>query len=184
MRSKPISVRKFSNRLSGLVQVYTGDGKGKTTAAFGLALRAAGAGLKVGIFQFIKGPRHSESTIFKSIDNITIKQCGIGRFIKGRPSPADIDAAHKGFREVRDSMVSGRYDVVILDEVNSALGADLINTDEIKQLITDKPSSVELVLTGRGYPKSLYKYADLITYMKKVKHPFDHGIMARKGIEY
>lgn len=174
-------VKRLKN---ALVHIYTGTGKGKTTAAFGLAVRAAGAGLKVCIYQFIKGSPYSENNIFDHIDMINIEQCGRGCFIKGKPGPKDIECAERGFKKACASIHSGKYDLVILDEINIALKLELIKASEVIDMIKDKPSSVELVLTGRYCPKSLLKYADLVTEMRKVKHPFDKGILARKGIEY
>ena len=167
-----------------MVHIYTGDGKGKTTAAFGLALRAAGAGLKVCIFQFIKGPDQCESAILSKAKNIKFEQCGRGLFIKGKAAGKDIDYAKKGLCDIQKRIKTGKYDMIILDEVNVALHKGLISTAEIIAMINDKPDSVELVLTGRYCPKSLYKYADLVTEMRNIKHPFDKGIKARLGIEY
>ncbi len=184
MTTKAKSAKLKRGIRKGLVHIYTGDGKGKTTAAFGLAVRASGAGLRVGIFQFIKGASYSENDIFKNIHNITIVQCGRGCFIKTHPSPEDINAALRGLRVASRNIKSGKYDLVILDEVNVALRMGLINIEDIIQLIIGKPLSLELVLTGRNCPKTLFRYADLITEMRKIKHPFDEGIVARKGIEF
>jgi cob(I)alamin adenosyltransferase len=169
---------------NGLVHIYTGSGKGKTTAAFGLALRAAGAGLKVCIYQFIKGMPYSENALFKKIKNVRIEQCGRGCFIKGLPSPKDIEYARNGLAKARKDIGSGKYDMVILDEANIALKLGLIKTEDMIEIIKRKPRGVELVLTGRYCPRTLLKYADLVTEMKKIKHPFDKGVLARKGIEY
>ncbi len=176
--------KKEITRKKGFVHIYTGDGKGKTTAAFGLAVRAAGSGLKVCIYQFMKGPAYNENIIFKKIGGITFRQCGRNCFIKGRPLHKDIAAAHKGFDEICSKLKACKYDMLILDEINVALKVGILDVDDIKRLIADRPSSLELVLTGRGCPKSLYKYADLITEMRKIKHPFDKGVWARKGIEF
>ena len=170
--------------LKGLTQIYTGDGKGKTTAALGLAVRAAGAGLKVYIYQFIKGSTCGEHKILRKIDNIKIERCGRGCFIRKKPALKDIECAARGFERARGIIKSGEYDMVILDEINTALDVGLLKTSEVLAVIREKPTSVELVLTGRYCPKSLFKYADLVTEMRKVKHPFDKGISARKGIEY
>jgi len=169
---------------NGLVQIYTGDGKGKTTAALGLAVRAVGAGLKVYIQQFIKGKPYSEISALKKLDGITLEQCGLGCFIKGRPKKKDIDAAEKGLIKAETNIVSGRFGLVILDEVNIALHLDLIELNDIIALIRNKPKHVELVLTGRSCPKKLLKYADLVTEMREVKHPYTKGIPARLGIEH
>ena len=169
---------------NGLVHIYTGTGKGKTTAAFGLALRAAGAGISVCIHQFIKGTPYSEDAIFKKIKNIRLRQCGRGCFIKGRPGPKDIACARKGLKRARNDILSGRYGMVILDEANIALKLRLIKTRDVIEIIKQRPSHVELVLTGRHCPRSLLRYADVVTEMRKIKHPFDKGVPARKGIEY
>jgi cob(I)alamin adenosyltransferase len=168
----------------GLVHIYTGTGKGKTTAAFGLALRAAGAGISVSIHQFIKGMPYSENASFRKLKNITLTQCGRGCFLKGRPGPKDIACARKGLEKARNDILSGRYGMVILDEANIALKLGLIKTRDVVEIIKQKPGHVELVLTGRHCPRSLYEHADFVTEMRKVKHPFDRGVQARKGIEY
>lgn len=168
----------------GLVHIYTGDGKGKTTAAFGLALRAAGAGLNVCIYQFIKSPCRNENKIFGNVGRIKIEQCGRGPFIRKMPAPEDIECASRGFRKACRIINSGLYDLVVLDEVNVALGIGLIKTADILAVIKKKPVFVELVLTGRRCPRSLFRHADVVTEMRKIKHPLDKGVAARRGIEY
>jgi cob(I)alamin adenosyltransferase len=170
--------------MQGYIQVYTGSGKGKTTAALGLALRAAGAGLNVFIAQFIKRGEYSEiKALERFADLITIEQFGHGRFIKGKPSPTDIEAAQKGLAKVKSVLSSGRYGVVILEEANVAVNCDLISVEEILEIIDAKPKDVELVLTGRdAHPKIIDK-ADLVTEMREVKHYFRKGVQARVGIE-
>ena len=134
----------------GYVQVYFGTGKGKTTAAIGLAIRAAGCGLKVYIAQFIKGLVYSEiKALQKFKDSITVKQYGRGCFIKNEPAEKDIEAAKQGLEHASQVILSGKYDVVILDEITIAQYFGLITTEEIIELIKSKPSHVELVLTGR-----------------------------------
>lgn len=170
--------------MKGYVQVYTGDGKGKTTAALGLSLRAAGAGLKVFIAQFIKMGEYSEIKALKRFsDHITLAQFGLGRFIKGKPSPEDIDAAQKGIEEVKSILSSGKYDIVILEEANVAVTCGLFSVQELLDIIEKKPEDVELVITGRGAAPSIIERADLVTEMKPVKHYFQKGIKARIGIE-
>lgn len=168
----------------GLVQIYTGNGKGKTTAALGLALRAAGAGLIVYIMQFIKGKTYSELKALKNVKRVKIDQCGRGCFIKKKPCKADFECAEKGLGKVRLRLASGKFDVFILDEVNVALKLGLLKTEDIIKVIKNKPLSVELVLTGRDCPAALLKHADLVTVMKEIKHPYKRGIKARFGIEY
>lgn len=170
--------------MKGYVQIYTGDGKGKTTAALGLALRAIGAGLKVYFGQFIKKGNYSEITMLKRrFPEVTVMQYGCGGFIKGRPSPKDIRAAQKGLSECQKAMLSGHYDLVIADELNSAVSAGLLGVEELLRLIDEKPDHVELVITGRGAHARVIKRADLVTEMKGRKHYFEQGVPARKGIE-
>ena len=168
----------------GYVQIYTGDGKGKSTAAFGLALRAAGAGLRVFIAQFIKGGRYSELAAFERLsDQITIKQYGRGRFIRENPAPEDIEMGQKGFDEVCRLVASGDYQVIIMDEANIAIRHGIISVDQVLGLIDSKPEQVELIITGRGADPGLVERADLVTEMCEVKHYHKEGVTARKGIE-
>lgn len=168
----------------GLVQIYTGDGKGKTSAAIGLAVRAAGAGLKVYMQQFIKGRPCSAIAALKKIPNIRVEQCGRGCFIRKHPSDGDMDCARHGLESARDAVSRGKYDVIILDEINPAIKCALVKVSEIAELIRSKPRGVELVLTGRDCPASIIRLADLVTEMKELKHPYRSGVGARRGIEY
>jgi len=168
----------------GLVQIYTGNGKGKTTASLGLALRASGAGLRVCIIQFIKGKPYSEFNAIKKIPHISIIQLGSGCFIKGKPKAKDIKCAEKGLARAEKIIKSKRFDLVILDEVNVAISIGLIKNKEVLRIILKKPRKLELILTGRKCPPSFYKYADLVTDMKEVKHPYQRGVKARRGIEF
>lgn len=169
---------------NGYIQVYTGDGKGKTTAALGLALRAAGAGLKVYIAQFIKSGDYSEiKALSRLADRITVKQFGLGRFIKAKPSPEDRAAAQKGLEAIRSALNSGHYQVVIMEEGNVAAMCGLFPVDEILAIMTQKPGDVELVITGRGADARVIDKADLVTEMKAVKHYYQDGVAARVGIE-
>ncbi len=168
----------------GYVHVYTGDGKGKTSAAFGLALRAAGAGLKVFIGQFIKGVHYSELDALKRFDDcITVKQYGRGCFIRREPSPEDCDAARRGLEEIARIVRAGEHDLVILDEANVAVFFNLFSVDDVLRLIDEKPEHVELVVTGRRADPRLIARADLVTEMREVKHYYAQGVQARKGIE-
>lgn len=170
--------------MKGYVQVYTGDGKGKTTAALGLALRAAGAGLKIFVGQFIKQMAYSEINALRRFeDQITLRQFGRGCFIRGTPCKEDIDAAGQALTAIRAALVSGRYDVVIADEANVAVQCGIVTEADLVSLIAARPSHVELVLTGRGAPPAVIEQADLVTEMKAIKHYYDCGIPARKGIE-
>jgi cob(I)alamin adenosyltransferase len=168
----------------GYVQVYTGNGKGKTTAAFGLAMRAAGAGLKVFIAQFVKGMTYSEIEAFERFsDLITVRQYGRGSFIRNTPKEGDIRAAWVGLEEVREVLVSGGYKLVILDEANIATHFRLFSIDDLLALIDSKPADVELVITGRYVDSRVLDRADLVTEMREVKHYYTRGVEARKGIE-
>ncbi len=168
----------------GMIHIYTGNGKGKTTAALGLALRAAGARKRVFIAQFVKGMPYAELHALRGHENITIKQFGRDCFIEKDPVEEDIVAAQKGFQEVQAIINSHQYDVIILDEIFIALYYKLIDSEELKKLITSKFHETEIVLTGRYATKDFYEIADLVTEMKKVKHYFDKGVVARLGIEY
>jgi cob(I)alamin adenosyltransferase len=170
--------------MKGYVQVYTGDGKGKTTAALGLSLRAAGAGLKVFIAQFIKMGDYSEiKALERFSDLIRVEQFGLGRFIKGKPSIEDIEAAKKGLEKVHAVLMDAQHDVVIMEEANVAVMCGLFSADDILGLIAIKPETVELIITGRGADPRIVEKADLVTEMKCIKHYYEQGIQARTGIE-
>ena len=170
--------------MKGYVQVYTGDGKGKTTAALGLALRAAGAGLKVYVAQFVKGMKYSELNILDKLsDSILLKQYGRSFFINRNPDEKDIRAAREGLEEVREIMCSGKYQVIILDEATIATHYNLFSVDELIDFIRAKPEDVELVITGRMADPRVIEAADLVTEMKEVKHYYQNGVKARDGIE-
>ncbi len=166
------------------VQVYTGNGKGKTTAALGLALRAAGAGLKVFFAQFIKGKHYSEiAALTRYADQIDVRQYGRGCFILKNPDDGDISAAHDGLEDVRRMIQSGDYSVVVLDEANVAVQYGLFTDDELLEVIDSAPKGVELIITGRYAPPKILRRADLVTEMKEIKHYYNDGVMARNGIE-
>ncbi len=169
---------------NGCVHVYTGDGKGKTTAALGLALRAAGAGFNVFIAQFIKGCRYSEiDALGRYEDRITLRQFGRGCFISGRPAEKDIEAARRGLDEACQVMAEGTHQVVILDEVNVAVQLNLLSVETLLLFLDARPPQVELILTGRGAASEVIERADLVTEMQEVKHYYREGIEARLGIE-
>jgi cob(I)alamin adenosyltransferase len=170
--------------MQGFVHVYTGDGKGKTTAALGLALRAAGAGMKIYIGQFIKSADYSEIKALRRFkDQIVLEQYGRGCFIRGNPCEADIVAARTGLQSVRNALTSGDYQLVIADEANVAVGCGLLDEADLLGLIAARPPGVELVLTGRKAPPEVVAKADLVTEMKEIKHYYQKGILAREGIE-
>lgn len=171
----------------GYVQVYTGDGKGKTTAAIGLALRALGAGMKVFFAQFIKGGKYSEIEMLDRLAaegfGIVTKQYGEGCFIMREAMESDEVAARRGLEEVREAMKSGEYGLVVLDEANVAVSLGLLYESALLSLIEEKPDMVELVFTGRDAPDALKERADLVTEMREIKHYYRQGVMARRGIE-
>ena len=168
----------------GYTQVYTGNGKGKTTAAIGLAIRAAGAGLRVYIAQFIKMGDYSEIKALKRFsDLITVEQFGLGRFTNGKPAPEDIAAARKGLERVKTVMLSSEYNIIILEEANVAASLGLFPAQELLKIIISKPYDKELVITGRGASPRIIENADLVTEMKDVKHYYQKGVRARVGIE-
>ena len=170
----------------GLVQVYTGNGKGKTSAAFGLALRAVGRGLKVYVIQFIKGGfDYGELYVIDKLPNLTLKSFGRGKFITTKPpEKEDVTLAEQALKLAKEVVESREYDVVVLDEINVALHLKLISLEEVLEIAKNKPRHVELVLTGRNAPNEIVEIADLVTEMIEVKHPFNKGFKARKGIEY
>ncbi len=170
--------------MKGYVQVYTGNGKGKTTAAIGLALRAAGAGLKTYFAQFVKGMEYSEHRALALLsDFITVRQYGRRCFIRNEPDEHDIRAAREGLHEVMNIMLSGKYDVVVLDEADIATFYNLFSVDDLLELIRAKPENTELIITGRKADPRIIEEADLVTEMKEVKHYYQQGVMARDGIE-
>ena len=170
----------------GYVQVYTGNGKGKTTAALGLAFRAMGSGLKTYIGQFMKGQNTSELTTATAVsDYITIEQFGQTGFTRdeGRPSAEGKRNARAGLGKAKDAMLSGKYDIVVLDEINTAHFFHLVTVEELLGFVKTKPDGVELVFTGRYAPQELIDAADLVTEMVEVKHYYSKGMLSRKGIE-
>jgi cob(I)alamin adenosyltransferase len=169
----------------GLIQVYTGDGKGKTTAALGLSLRAAGRNMKVLIVQFMKKWDYGELHSVKLIPNITLETFGTKEFIyKGKAKKIDYEEAEKAFSFGIEGMQSGDYDIVIFDELNMALYYELLDLKEVVENLKGKPDNVEVVITGRKVPEEIIEIADLVTEMKEIKHPYQKGIKARMGIEY
>jgi len=167
----------------GKVHVYTGNGKGKTTAAIGLAIRALGAGKKVFIAQFVKGMRYSELNLLEKMDNLTVKQYGRDCFIVKKPERADIDFARQGLAEVAAVLKRGTHDLVILDEACIAIFYNLFALEELLEAIENRAPQVEVVVTGRYAPQQLIDIADLVTEMREVKHYYTKGVSARNGIE-
>ncbi len=176
----------MTKKSKGLVQVFTGNGKGKTSAALGTVLRALGHGLRVYIVFFMKGKYpYGEFSTLSKLPNVDIASFGLRCLIDpSNINPEEIEQAKLALSAARKAMLSGNYDIVVLDEVNVALHFKLIELDEVVRLIGDKPRNVELILTGRYADAKLIELADLVTEMVKLKHPYDKGVKARKGIEY
>jgi cob(I)alamin adenosyltransferase len=171
----------------GLVIVNTGNGKGKTTAALGLALRAVGQGLRVSMVQFIKGSwKYGELRAPEFLPGFELHPMGRGFVGLGGEKPAgeDIEAALEAFRAGRERVLSGKWDMVILDELNCAVSLGLVSIDMVLELIREKPENVHLVITGRGAKEELVEAADLVTEMREIKHPYAKGVKAQRGIEF
>lgn len=189
-------MNEFSNSASekrakkGLILVNTGNGKGKTTAAMGLALRAAGNNMRVLILQFIKGSwKSGEVKIMEKLKPlIEIEQLGTGfiKFVDGKPSISEEDRmnAEKSFKYASDKIKCGEYDMVILDEINNMIDYGLLGIDDVISLLKNRPEELNVVLTGRNVHPEIIKIADTVTEMKEIKHAYNKGIKARKGIEY
>ena len=167
-----------------MIQVYTGNGKGKTTAALGLALRAVGAGLNVYIAQFMKSGTFSEIKSIKKIPKIKVEQFGGNRYKENKVKEADIKQAVKGYHRVKEIIAKGNFDVVILDEINVAICLKLLELHKVLELIKSAPKNLELVLTGRWANPKIIKQAGLVSEIKEIRHYYRKGIKARKGIEY
>ncbi len=168
----------------GLIHVYMGDGKGKTTSALGLVLRMAGCGGRIAIIQFMKGWSYSEVRGLAFLPGVKLIQTGRPDYIyPGEIDPLDFAEAERGFAAAFEAIMSGGYDLVVLDEINVALSFGLISLEKTLKLLKNKPLHVEIVLTGRTPPSELVELADLVTDMREIKHPFSRGILARKGID-
>jgi len=169
----------------GLIQVYTGDGKGKTTAALGLALRAYGRGLRTVIIQFMKKGDYGEVRAIEQIDGISIEQYGLPSFVvKGKEKPEDYEAAERGLARAIEVMENRECDILILDELNITLYFGLLRIADVVEALHKKPEEMEIVITGRSLPQEIADIADLITEMKMIRHPYEKGIGAREGIEF
>ncbi len=169
----------------GTVQIYTGNGKGKTTAALGAALRAVGHGKRVVMIQFLKGRLYGELAAVDRIEGLTIEQYGRDEFVDPKnPASVDVELAQKGWARVHEMVSDEKLDMLILDEVNVAVSFGLIPLPEVIELLKNKPPRLELILTGRYAPDELIELADTVTEMREVRHHYQKGIRARKGIEY
>jgi cob(I)alamin adenosyltransferase len=177
---------KEQGQKEGLIHVYSGDGKGKTTAALGLAMRACGQGLKVYMIQFMKGDiNYGEIAASNWIPNFEIVQFGRASFVdKENPDDEDVELAKKALLHAEDVISSGKYDMVILDELNVAIDFKLVSLEEVINLLKTKPKNVEVVITGRSAHDKIMEIADYVTRMDKIKHPYDSGFQARDGIEH
>ena len=165
--------------------MYTGPGKGKTTAAIGLGVRATGAGKKVHMIQFMKGRRYSEIDTIEKISNFTIVQFGRDEFVdKQNPEKIDIDLAQKGFNYAKKVIMENNFDMIILDEINVAVDFNLINLKDMIKLVNNKPKELELILTGRYANTKIVQIADLVSEILEIKHPYQIGVLARKGIDF
>ena len=176
-----------SRKVQGLIFVYTGNGKGKTTSALGMALRAAGQGMRVLILQFMKKQENigEIKAIMNSDLPITIKQFGRRVFFKTRTCESmDIHMAHQGLEAFREAMVSRSYDLIILDEINMAIEFDLLKIEEVIEILEKRPPELHLIFTGRNAKKELLDIADLVTEMREIKHHYNQGVKAQKGIEF
>ncbi|HDM36444.1 MAG TPA: cob(I)yrinic acid a,c-diamide adenosyltransferase [Candidatus Syntrophoarchaeum butanivorans] len=171
----------------GYVHVYTGNGKGKTTAALGLAFRAVGHGFKVHIIQFIKAIKkkeyYGELVAAEAHHNLTIAQFGVG-FLGTHSADVDKAVANQALRYAKEVIASRKYDLIILDEINIAIHYRLIDMDEVIEMIKNKPEELELVLTGRYAPPEIMDLADYVTEMRLIKHPYLNNVKSRAGIEY
>ena len=195
----------MSNNKKGYVQVYTGNGKGKTTAALGITMRASGAGMKIAFIQFMKALGYSEQKVLPTLPGVTWNTLGKPFFIakagsiseedlaqygdacvvfeEGEPPEEYVKMISEGFADAKDMVLSGEYDMVVLDEINCAMFFGLIGVDEVLDLIRHKPAHTELILTGRCAPDEIIEAADLVTEMCEIKHYYNEGVPARKGIE-
>lgn len=169
----------------GYIHVYTGSGKGKTTAAIGLGIRATGDGLRVLMVQFMKGRRYSELDALEHVKNFTVVQFGRDEFVsKQKPEQVDIDLAQKGFAAAKEAIQKGKFDVVILDELNVAVDYGLITLEDVLHLLDEKPETLELILTGRCASPEVIKRADVVSEILEIKHPYQKGVLSRKGIDW
>lgn len=172
----------------GFIQVYTGDGKGKTTAAVGLSVRAISHGLKVGWVSFHKDPvktKSGEVEVLKNLGVDVFSFCKTSRvFDKRVPEMKMHEECLAGLEHVQNMILSGKYDLIVLDEINVSLQCGYLTFTEVKTVLDSRPADLELILTGQGAPAALIRMADLVSRMSKIKHPYDKGIKARKGVDY
>lgn len=169
----------------GTVQLYTGDGKGKTTASLGAAIRAAGHGRRVLMIQFMKGRLYGELEAAKAVEGFTIEQYGRDEFVDPEnPDPADVELAARGWARALEAVHDETLDMLILDEINVAVSFGLVALEEVVRFVEERPRRLELILTGRYAPEELIGLADTVTEMREIKHHYRKGIQSRKGVEY
>jgi len=169
----------------GTVQLYTGNGKGKTTAALGAALRAVGHGRRVVMIQFMKGRRYGELEAARGLERFTIEQYGRDEFVDPKnPDPVDRELAERGWQRAEELIREGGIDMLILDEINVAVAFGLLELEKVLTFMKRKPKEIELILTGRYAPEKMIELADTVTEMREIRHHYSRGVAARKGIEY
>ena len=183
---KKVISKEDQPKSKGLVIVITGDGKGKTTSAFGQALRAVGQGYHVLIVQFMKGRKYGEFKAAKEyLPNLTVKLVGLDSFVmRDNPAPIDVEMAQKGFTMVKKAIKSGKYNMIIMDELNVAMDFKLVDTKEVIEMIENRPPGVDLIMTGRNAPAEIMDIADTVSEVKEIKHHYAAGIKDRAGIEF
>jgi cob(I)alamin adenosyltransferase len=186
MNAMPIEVKADNLAKQGLVMVITGDGKGKTTSAFGQALRATGHGYRVCIIQFMKGRAYGEVlAIQKYLPTIDLYQYGLDSFVmRDKPAPVDVELARQGLEKAKEVIASGTYDMIILDEINVALDFKLIPEEEVLALLAGKPAEMDIVLTGRYATPRIQEIADMVSEVREIKHHYNAGVKNQTGIEY
>lgn len=182
----PVEVKADNLAKQGLVMVITGDGKGKTTSAFGQALRATGHGYRVCIIQFMKGRLYGEAlAIQKYLPTIDLYQYGLDSFVmRDNPAPVDIGLARQGLEKAKEVIASGTYDMIILDEINVALDFKLIPEEEVLALLAGKPAETDIILTGRYATPRIQEIADMVSEVREIKHHYNAGVKNQTGIEY
>lgn len=179
-----MTVNTIQDSKKGFLHIYTGEGKGKTTAALGLALRAMGAGWRVFFAQFLKHGDFSEIKALKRFhEQCTVRQYGTGRFIRGKPTESDIKQAQEGLKEILKTAQTHAYHIYILDEINVAVHFGLLSLNDVMMFLEQMPKDVEIIMTGRWAPKELIEQADLVTEMNCLAHYYEQGVSAREGIE-
>ncbi len=183
---KKVIDKEDEPKSKGLVIVITGDGKGKTTSAFGQALRAVGQGYHVLVVQFMKGRKYGEFKAAKEyLPNLTVKLVGLDSFVmRDNPAPIDVEMAQKGFAMVKKAIKSGKYNMIIMDELNVAMDFKLVDTKEVIEMIENRPPGVDLIMTGRNAPAEIINIADTVSEVKEIKHHYAAGIKDRAGIEF